>query len=101
MGKTYDDRGAGDLRHFAESIVMVVIGRAEVGLASGEATSHFHIQESIGPSKARLHVRSLLHVLGLGGQRAEQRVQLVVRLSTSQSDYFLKNSHIRALTSVV
>ena len=64
---------------------MVVIGRTEVGLASGEAAGHFHIQESIGLSKTRLHLGSLLDVLGLGGQRAEQRVQLVVRLGTSQS----------------
>ena len=54
MWKTYDDRGAGDLRHFAESIVMVVIGRAEVRLASGQSCFHLDVKESILHSKAFL-----------------------------------------------
>ena len=85
-GKTYNKGGAGVFCHLLVDFMMVVICRAEIRLASGEAAGHLHIQESIGLSKARLHLRPLLHVLGLGGQRAEQRVQLVVRLRTSQSN---------------
>ena len=66
-------------------LVMVVIGRAEIRLAGGEATGHLHIEESIGHSKALLHLSSFNNMLLLRGQlRAEQRVQFVVRLYKAQ-----------------
>ena len=55
---TYDDGGAWDLCHFTECIVVVVIGWAEVWLASGQPGLHLDIKEPI------LHTESLF----LGGK---------------------------------
>ena len=51
---TYDDRCAGDLSKFAEGIVVVVVRRAEIGLASGQPSLHLDIEESILHAKAFL-----------------------------------------------
>ena len=69
------------LIHLLERIVVVVIGRAEIGLASGEPLRHFYVEESISHAKSFLHMCPLLDVLDLGWQhRAEQATHLLVAL---------------------
>ena len=47
----FNDRSARDLRHLSELIMMVVVGRTDIWLASSKSSLHFDIEETIGHSK--------------------------------------------------
>ena len=80
--QVFNDRGARDLSHFAERIVVIVVGWAQVGLASGQSCLHLDIEETICHSEALLLPGEVfnLSLAGLEG-RAEQAIALLVRLS--------------------
>lgn len=50
----YNDGGAGDLGHLAERIVVIVVRRAQIGLACGQPCLHLDVEEPVLHAEAFL-----------------------------------------------